>query len=113
MEKTVYSSQFKAGRVLEVLRGEETLDAIASHHNLNLNMLRNWKKKFLNKAPQLFEESSRIRELAAKERLKEQEELLKTIGQLTIERDWLKKNQLKYLDPNTKRSLVKSHSKLS
>lgn len=93
MKKTAYTAKFKADRVLEVLSGEETHGAIAARHNLNPNMLRNWKKEFLEKAPQLFDESNRKRDAAAKERQKEEEreELLKTIGQLTIERDWLKK----------------------
>jgi len=56
-------------------------------------MLRTWRKEFLEKSPQIFEESRKIREIAAREREMnlEREEMLKTIGQLTIERDWLKK----------------------
>jgi len=93
MPKTVYTAKFKADRVLEVISGEETLGAIAARHNLHPNVLRNWKKEFLEKAPQLFDESSHKRDQATKEheRESEYEELLKTVGQLTIERDWLKK----------------------
>ena len=109
MGKTVYSSKFKADRVLEILNGEETLGAIAARHNLNPNMLRAWKKEFLEKAPQVFEENSRNRDLAAKERVKEMEyeELLKTVGQLTIERDWLKKKSIEVFGPDYEKKFSK------
>jgi len=96
MGKSVYSAKFKADRVLEVLSGEETIGAIAARHNLNPNVLRNWKKEFLEKAPQVFDENRIKRDQAAKEREMEaeREELLKTVGQLTIERDWLKKKSI-------------------
>lgn len=96
MGKTVYAAKFKAERVLEVLREEEQLGAIAARHNINPNLLRTWKKEFLEKSTRVFDENRRERELAAKEREMnaEHEELLKTIGQLTIERDWLKKKSV-------------------
>jgi len=96
MGKTVYSAKFKAERVLEVLSGEEELGAIAARHNLNPNMLRGWKQEFISKAERVFAESRQERELAAQKRemATEREELLKTVGQLTIERDWLKKKSI-------------------
>ena len=102
MGKTVYSAKFKADRVLEVLAGEEELGAIASRHNLNPNMLRSWKKEFLSKASQVFDESRQKRESAAKERQMNAdiEELLKTVGQLTLERDWLKKKSIEVFGPD-------------
>ena len=96
MGKTVYSAKFKADRVLEVLREEEQLGAIAARHSISPNLLRNWKKEFLEKSSRVFDESRRERELAAQRReaQAEHEELLKTVGQLTIERDWLKKKSV-------------------
>ena len=38
------------------MSGEETLGAIAARYNLHPNVLRNWKKEFLEKAPELFDE---------------------------------------------------------
>jgi len=96
MGKTTYTGRFKVERVLEILAGEEQLGAIAARHNINPNILRTWRKEFLEKSPQIFEESRQAREIAARERemKEEREELLKTIGQLTIERDWLKKKSV-------------------
>ncbi len=92
MAKKNYSPAFKAKVVLEVLQEEQELSAIASKYNLNPNMLRNWKKEFLEKASTVFEGStkaekeSRRKEAALKKR---NDQMLKTIGQLTIERDYL------------------------
>ena len=102
MKKTNYSSKFKADRVLEVLKEEETIGEIASRYGINPNLLRNLKRNFLEKAPLLFDESNQNRILVAKEREmeSEREELLKTVGQLTIERDWLKKKSVEVFGPD-------------
>ena len=109
MPKTVYTAKFKSDRVLEVLSGEETLGAIAARYNINPNMLRNWKKEFLERVPQLFDETNQKREAAAKEREREaeHEELLKTIGQLIIERDWLKKKSIEIFGPEYEKKFSK------
>ena len=109
MGKTTYTAKFKSDRVLEVLSGEETISAIAAKHNLNTNMLRNWKNEFLQKAPQLFDENNRKRDEAAREREieAEREELLKTVGQLTIERDWLKKKSIEVFGPDYEKKFSK------
>jgi len=109
MAKSTYTAKFKSDRVLEVLSGEETLGAIAARHNLNPNVLRNWKKEFLEKAPQLFDGANQKRDLAAAEREKEAayEELLKTVGQLTIERDWLKKKSIEVFGPDYEKKFSK------
>jgi len=92
MARTSYTPDFKARIVLEVLREEKELNAIASEHNLNPNMIRQWKKEFLENASTVFEPSSKTekenrRKEAALE--KKNEQMLKTIGQLTLERDFL------------------------
>ena len=53
MPKKTYTSAFKAKVVLEVLQEESELSAIASKYDLNPNMVRTWKKEFLEKAPSL------------------------------------------------------------
>lgn len=92
MARTTYSPQFKAKLVLEVLSGEKELDAIAHENGINPNMLRNWKREFLDKASTVFEDPAKVEKDAKREerRLKkESEQMLKTIGQLTLERDFL------------------------
>ena len=101
MPKSIYTAKFKSDRVLEILNGEETIETIASKHNLHPNMLRKWKKDFIDRAPELFEDAKQRKEAVDNKREVEEErdELLKTVGQLTIERDWLKKKSSELLGP--------------
>ncbi len=93
MGKRKFSAEFKAKLVLEVLSGERELGVIASEYHINPNQLRAWKAAFLEKAPTLFEESKVAKEAArqAEQAAVEKSEMLKTIGQLTLERDFLMK----------------------
>lgn len=91
MARTSYSGEFKAKIVLEVLQGEKELNVIASEQGINPNMIRGWKKDFLANASQVFDEKKQAKEARRKEvsLKKEQEQMLRTIGQLTLERDYL------------------------
>ena len=87
-----YLPAFKVEVVLEVLREEKELGEIAAHYNLNPNMVRNWKAEFLSKADSIFEGNKKAaKEEKRKEEAMEKEkaQMLKTIGQLTLERDFL------------------------
>ena len=109
MGKTTHTAKFKADCVLEVLQGDQELGAVAARHSINPNMLRGWKKEFLERSASIFGESRKERELAAKERKlqEEREDLLKTIGQLTIERDWLKKKSIEVFGPDYEKKFDK------
>ncbi len=91
MERNNYTAEFKANVVLEVLQGDQELGEIAAAHSINPNMIRNWKKEFLANASRVFDESHQAKEARRKEAdlKKSQEQMLKTIGQLTLERDYL------------------------
>ena len=92
MARTTYSPQFKAKLVLEVLKEEKELGTIAHENGLNPNMLRNWKREFLENASVVFESPKKAgKEARRKEESlkKETDQMLKTIGQLTLERDYL------------------------
>ena len=49
-KRKIYSTKFKTKLVLEVLKGEKTLNEIASEHQITPKNLQNWKKKFLENA---------------------------------------------------------------
>lgn len=86
-----YTAEFKAMLVLEVLCGEEELGAIALKHQVNPNLLRNWKAMFIEKAPTVFDDNKAAKDAAERERevVEEKTAMLKAIGQLTMERDFL------------------------
>jgi putative transposase len=54
-------------------------------------MLRNWKKDFITNASHVFEGNKQAKEARRKEDSlkKEKDQMLKTIGQLTLERNFL------------------------
>lgn len=92
MSRTVYTAQFKAELVLEVLQGEKELGTIAYENNINPNMLRNWKREFVENASTIFEDRRKAEKQARRKEeqvRKETDKMLKTIGQLTLERDFL------------------------
>lgn len=92
MKKATYSPEYKAKLVMEVITGEKQLGEIASANGINPNMLRNWKNEFTENAFKVFNESTQEKQLRKKEeQLKsERETMLKSIGQLTLERDFLR-----------------------
>ena len=91
MPRSSYSAEFKAKIVLEVLQGEKELNVIAAEQGINPNMIRNWKKEFISNASQVFDEKKQVKEAHRKEVAlkKEKEQMLRTIGQLTLERDFI------------------------
>ena len=87
-----YTPEFKAKIVLEILQGERELGEVAKEYNINPNLIRKWRTMFLERASQVFEDPEKE---AAKAKRKEenlekkQRQMLSTIGQLTLERDFL------------------------
>lgn len=87
-----YTAQYKTRIVLEVLQEEKELGEIAAENGLNPNMIRNWKREFLENASKVFEDRHKAeKETKKKEEAQRKEvaRMLKTIGQLTLERDFL------------------------
>ena len=87
-----YSPEFKAKIVLQILQGEKELPEVASENNINPNLIRKWRTTFIAKAAMVFEDPEKD---AAKAKRKEEnlekkhKEMLSTIGQLTLERNFL------------------------
>ena len=79
-----FSAKFKSELVIELLKGEKDLNTIASENNIQPNLLRNWKKEFLDKASVVFDDSreDNLKEKLALER-KEKAEYAKKVGQLS------------------------------
>ena len=104
-----FSAKFKSELVIELLKGEKNLNAIATENNIQPNLLRNWKKEFLDKASVVFDDTreDNLKEKLALER-KEKAEYAKKVGQLTMQVDWLKKNLKKHLDLTTRVNLVQN-----
>ncbi len=81
-----FSGELKANVALEALRGDRTLQEIASKHQVHPNQVSTWKRQAMEGLGEMFsngverlrrDHESEVRELHAK------------IGELTVERDFL------------------------
>ena len=96
-----FSAKFKSDLVIELLKGEKDLNTLATENNIQPNLLRNWKKEFLNNASAVFDDKRQenLKDKLAEER-KEKAEYAKKVGQLTMQVDWLKKKSEEICGPD-------------
>ena len=87
-----FGAKYTTNCAIQLLKGEKDLNTIATENNIQPNLLRNWKKEFLDKASVVFDDTreDNLKEKLALER-KEKAEYAKKVGQLTMQVDWLKK----------------------
>ena len=50
------NAKFKSDLVIELLKGEKDLNSPATENNIQPNLLRNWKKEFLNNVSAVFDD---------------------------------------------------------
>lgn len=86
-----FTSEQKAKIILEVLREEKTLNAIAAEYEINPVQISRWKAEFISNAGRVFNKESDELEKVKQSHEREKDELLKQIGQLSYENTWLKK----------------------
>ena len=87
-----FTPEEKAKIVIEVLREEKTLNEIAAEYEIHPNQLSRWKTEFISNAGRVFSKETDEVEKVKQAYEKEKDELLKQIGQLSYEVNWLKKN---------------------
>ena len=74
-QRRSFSAKFKSDLVIELLKGEKVLNISATENNIQPNLLRNWKKEFLNNASVVFDDKP---EENFKGKLAEEQKELKT-----------------------------------
>lgn len=88
MQRKNYSAEFKTKVALAAIKGDQTINEIASFYSVHPNQVINWKKQALAAIPDSFSDR-RARREKDDEEVKAQ--LYQQIGQLKVELDWLKK----------------------
>lgn len=83
-----YSPQFKFKVALEAARGLQTINQLASQHEVHPNQVGQWKRQLLEEGPAVFRNGATARQ---KEEAKREAELYEQIGRLKMELEWLKK----------------------
>lgn len=88
MTRRKFTSKFKTKVVLEALKERSTLADLGQKYDIHPNQITKWKQEFLSKADSLFEGKAKSKKTEAEER---EAQLLKIIGQLKVDNDFLKK----------------------
>ena len=104
---TQYSAEFKTKIVLEVLKGDKTINEIASEYNIIPKNIQNWKNIFLANAVVAMEPAKAVKEYKDEiEKLKaKNDEYAKIVGKLTVENNWMS-GKLKSLDSKKRQDIV-------
>ena len=91
--RKTYSAKFKMAVALDVERGEKTLSQVASEHGVSPSLASEWRDELLGSADDVFGKRKQDRERRESEAAasKRYDEALRTIGQLTVERDFLRR----------------------
>ena len=87
MKRRKFTSKFKTKVVLEALKERQSLSELAQKYELSPAQLSNWKKEFLANSEVIFEK----KRPPVNESELERDRLLKAIGELKVENDFLKK----------------------
>ncbi|MCL1913671.1 MAG: transposase [Eubacteriaceae bacterium] len=85
-----YSPEFKAKVMLEILRGEQTLNEASSSNGVHPNMAAKWKKEFVANSPQVFSGDTSLAAEAKKLR-EELDEACRQLGEMAAKYEWIKK----------------------
>jgi transposase len=87
MRKTVEAG-IKLRVALEAYKGEKTMAEIGAKYGVHPNMVTRWKHELLENGVSIFDSKKDQKVAETREKINE---LHQTIGELTMERDWLKK----------------------
>ena len=80
------SAEFKAKVALEAAKEIKTLNELASQYEVHSGQISQWKKQLLENIAGVFSTQKKTVNHA-----KKFDELYRQIGEVTVERDWLKK----------------------
>lgn len=86
-----WSSALKFEIALQALKNEEPLNAICKRYEVSPSQVHVWKKQLLEQGAQVFSKTDKLANHAV-EAEQEKRILYEKIGELTVERDFLKKS---------------------
>ena len=87
-QRKQYTGAFKAKIALEAIKGQRTIQELATAYGVHPNQITTWKKQLLESAEDIFSGARERREQSDEQ---EKDELYRQIGRLQVELDWLQK----------------------
>ena len=91
-QRKKWSPSAKFEIVLLVIKGETTLNEICKRYKVSPGQVQTWKKQFLEQGAEVFVKGNKGEKANKAELERKQSKLYEKIGQLTVERDFLKKS---------------------
>ena len=88
MMRKKFEAGFKAKVALEACRGEKTMAELSSEYGVHPNMIGRWKHELMEGAAGIFNGQHGKTDAGQEEKT---DKLYKSIGELKVENDWLKK----------------------
>lgn len=88
MSRRKFTSEFKFKVVVEALSERYSLQELGRKYEVHPNQITTWKSQFIKNGQGVFDRAVKDAKSEAEEK---EERLLKTIGQLKVENDFLKK----------------------
>ncbi len=89
MKRNNYNKELKTKVALAAIKGNQTVNEIASEFGIHSCLVNRWKKEAIEALPLVFG-NSQAKQI--KETDIERDRLYQQIGKLQVELDWLKKN---------------------
>ena len=114
-KRKIYSADFKAKVVLEVLEAEQSINEIASKYELLPANVKNWKKIFLENMSLAFDKSTVVKEYKAElETVKKEKDLIaKKLGETIVEKEFLEGKLESLVSSKSRKTFVDSKHELS
>ena len=84
-----HTAQFKAKVALEAIREQKTINALTTEYSIHATQINTWKKLALSAITEVF---STKKDKKQQDQQGVIDELHRQIGELTAERNWLKKS---------------------
>ena len=89
MSRRRFTPKMKTKVVLEALKERHSLNELAQKYELHATQISRWKQEFLSEAEGIFEKKIKTKK---KDDSVEKDAMLKVIGELKMENDFLKKS---------------------
>jgi transposase len=90
MKRKTFPAKFKAKVAIAALKGQQTVNQIASEFEIHATQVNAWKKLLLDESADIF---SRGKSQQSSDSEDEKDKLYSQIGRLKVEVDWLKKRR--------------------